>query len=66
MQVGKYKMSMIQDKNFPQPYEKCFLEVGDGHKIYVEKVGNPEVYHLFFYMGDQEVDVKIVIGHFLI
>ena len=51
MQVGKYKMSMIQDKNFPQPYEKCFLEVGDGHKIYVEKVGNPEGIPFIFLHG---------------
>ena len=34
-------MSMIQDKEFPQPYEKCYLEVGDGHKLYVEQIGNP-------------------------
>jgi len=51
MQVGKYKMSMIQDKNFPQPYEKCFLEVGDGHKIYVEKVGNPKGIPFVFLHG---------------
>jgi len=35
-------MSMIQDTEFPQPYEKCFLKVGDGHEIYVEQLGNPK------------------------
>ena len=44
-------MSMIQDKNFPQPYEKCFLEVGDGHKVYVEKIGNPQGVPFVFLHG---------------
>ena len=44
-------MSMIQDKNFPQPYEKCFLEVGDGHKIYVEKIGNSKGVPFVFLHG---------------
>ena len=44
-------MSMIQDKNFPQPYEKCFLEVGDGHKVYVEKIGNPKGIPFIFLHG---------------
>ena len=35
-------MSMIQDNEFPKPYEKSFLEVGDGHKLYVEQLGNPK------------------------
>lgn len=44
-------MSMIQNKDFPQPYEKCFLEVGDGHKIYVEKIGNPKGVPFIFLHG---------------
>ena len=51
MQVGKYKMSMIQDNKFPQPYEKCFLEVGDGHEIYVEQLGNPKGIPFIFLHG---------------
>ena len=44
-------MSMIQDKNFPQPYETSFLEVGDGHKIYVEKIGNSKGVPFVFLHG---------------
>lgn len=44
-------MSMIQDHEFPQPYEKCFLKVGDGHKIYVEQIGNPHGIPFIFLHG---------------
>ena len=44
-------MSMIQDNKFPQPYEKCFLEVGDGHEIYVEQLGNPKGIPFIFLHG---------------
>ena len=44
-------MSMIQDTEFPQPYEKSFLEVGDGHKIYVEQIGNPKGIPFVFLHG---------------
>jgi len=44
-------MSMIQDKEFPQPYEKCFIDVGDGHKLYVEQIGNPNGVPFIFLHG---------------
>jgi proline iminopeptidase len=42
---------MIQDTEFPQPYDKCFLEVGEGHKIYVEKLGDPKGIPFVFLHG---------------
>ena len=44
-------MSMIQDNEFPKPYEKSFLEVGDGHKLYVEQLGNPKGIPFIFLHG---------------
>ena len=35
-------MSMIQDKNYPQAFENTYLEVGEGHKIYLEQLGDPK------------------------
>ena len=44
-------MSMIQDKEFPQPYEKSYLDVGDGHQLYVEQIGNPNGIPFVFLHG---------------
>ena len=42
---------MIQDNKFPQPFDKCFLKVGDGHEIYVEQLGNPKGIPFIFLHG---------------
>jgi len=44
-------MSMIQDKNFPQTYANDYFEVGDGHKIYVEQLGDPMGLPIIFLHG---------------
>ena len=44
-------MSMIQDKEFSQPYEKFYLDVGDGHQLYVELLGNPKGVPFIFLHG---------------
>ncbi len=44
-------MSMIQDNEFPKPYEKCYLEVEDGHKLYIEQIGNPNGIPFVFLHG---------------
>ena len=44
-------MSMIQDKNYPQAFESTYLEVGEGHKIYLEQLGDPEGIPIIFLHG---------------
>ena len=50
MQEGKI-MSMIQDKNYPQAFESTYLEVGEGHKIYLEQLGDPKGIPIIFLHG---------------
>ena len=44
-------MSMIQDKNYPQAFESTYLEVGEGHKIYLEQLGDPKGIPIIFLHG---------------
>ena len=38
MQVRKKKMAMIQDNNFPVPYETSYVKTNDEHELYMEHV----------------------------
>ena len=42
---------MIQDRNFPQTYANDYFEVGDGHKVYVEQLGDPMGLPIIFLHG---------------
>ena len=44
-------MSMIQDRNFPQTYANDYFDVGDGHKVYVEQLGDPMGLPIIFLHG---------------
>ncbi len=51
MQVKEKKMSMIQDNNFPVPYETSFIKTDDEHELYIEQLGNSEGIPIIFLHG---------------
>jgi len=44
-------MAMIQDNNFPVPYETSYVKTDDEHELYMEQIGNPEGIPIIFLHG---------------
>ena len=44
-------MSMIQDNNFPKPYQSSYIKTDDGHDLYYELIGNPNAFPIVFLHG---------------
>jgi len=42
---------MIQDNNFPKPYESSYIKTDDGHDLYYELIGNPNSQPIVFLHG---------------